>query len=229
MRILIVEDNVTYAGLVAARLAQSGFDADLANSVGEAKRAIARMDYAAILLDLGLPDQNGTTLLQDMRAHGDSTPVLIVTARNSLKDRIDGLHDGADDYLAKPFSMDELVARLHALLRRPSSLLGQVLSAGNVSLDVENRQLSIDGRIQSVRQRETAILELLMRRKGNTVTRRVLQDQLFGADGEQDSNTVDVYIHRLRTQLTEAGATVKIHTIRGVGYVMSEDKSEQSG
>jgi DNA-binding response OmpR family regulator len=223
MRVLIVEDNVTYAGLVAARLAQSGFDSDQASSVREAKHAISQMEYAAILLDLGLPDQDGATLLHDLRSQGDSTPVLIVTARNSLRDRIKGLREGADDYLAKPFSMDELIARLHALLRRPSNLLGQVLSAGNVSLDVESRQLMVNGQVQLFRLREMTVLELLMRHKGSAVARRIFENQLFGISGEQDSNTVDVYIHRLRTQLADAGASVKIHTIRGVGYMMSDD------
>ena len=228
MRILIVEDNVTYAGLIAAWLVQSGFDSDQAGTVREAKHAISKMDYAAILLDLGLPDQDGAALLHDLRSQGNATPVLIVSARNSLQDRVKGLREGADDYLAKPFSMDELVARLRALLRRPSNLLGQLLVAGNVSLDIQNRELRIHGHVQpSFPVREMVMLELLIRHKGSVVSRRFFEDQLFGIDGEQSSNAVDVYIHRLRRLLVDAGATVKVHTIRGVGFIMSEDTAER--
>ena len=222
MRILIVEDNVTFASLVADQLAQSGFNSDCANSVMEAKHAISMMDYSAILLDLGLPDQDGTELLRDLRSCANSTPVLIVSARGGLRDRVKGLHDGADDYLTKPFSMDELVARLHALLRRPRQRLGKILSAGNVSLDVENRQLSIESTVRLFPSRALDILELLLVRKGNAVPRRIFEHHLFGLDGEQDINTLDVHIHRIRRQLVDAGATVEIHTIRGVGYMMTE-------
>jgi DNA-binding response OmpR family regulator len=230
MRILIVEDNAPFAGLVAESLARSGLDSDRAGSVQEAKGAIANMDYAAVLLDLGLPDGDGVTLLQELRSHGNPTPVLIMTARNNLKDCIGRLREGADDYLAKPFAMEELVARVGALLRRPGNLLGLILSVGNVSLDVANRQLTIDEHIQlSFRTREMTLLELLMRHKGRVVTRRVFEDQLFGIAGEQESNAVDVYMHRLRSQLGDAGANVKIHTIRGIGFILSETASARTG
>lgn len=220
MRVLIVEDNNAFAQLVAERMAQSGFDSDKALSVKQAEEAIESVDYAAIVLDLGLPDSDGLTLLRNLRNRGDATPVLITTARNSLEDRVRGLREGADDYLAKPFSIDELIARLHALLRRPGTLLGHVLKAGNISLDSDSHQVNVGDRVQPMRLRETVVLELLMRHKGNVVPRRYFEDQLFGIAGEQESNTVDVYIHRLRKQLDDAGATVQIHTIRGVGYML---------
>jgi DNA-binding response OmpR family regulator len=228
MRVLIVEDNKAFAGLVAARLEQSGIESDQTGSVEQAERAIASVDYAAIILDLGLPDRDGLGLLRDLRLRGDATPVLLMTARNSLEDRVRGLREGADDYLAKPFSIDELIARLRALMRRPGKLLGQVLSAGNVTLDIEHHQVNVDDKVQAFRLRETVVLEILMRHKSNVVPRRYFEDQLFGLEGEQDSNTVDVYVHRLRKQLTDAGATVTIHTIRGVGYMMAEDKGSQT-
>ena len=227
MRVLIVEDNSTYADLVAVHLSRSGFDSDQAHSVAQAKAATSRLKYAAIILDLGLPDQDGMTLLRDLRSDGDTTPILIVTARRSLEDRVIGLSDGADDYLTKPFSMDELTARLHALLRRPGVLLSNHLLAGNVALDYPNRQLTVGGRVQPARVRELTVLEILMRCKGRVVTRRALEDQLFGLAGNQDTKAIDVYMHRLRRQLIDAGATVTIHNIRGVGYMMSEDRIEQ--
>jgi DNA-binding response OmpR family regulator len=227
MRVLIVEDNTAFAGLVAGRLQQSGIESDQTDSFEKAERAIATVDYAAIILDLGLPDRDGLGLLRDLRSRGDSTPVLITTARNGLEDRVRGLREGADDYLAKPFSVDELLARLQALLRRPGKLLSQVMSAGNVTLDIEHHQVNVGDKVQAFRLRETVVLEILMRHRGSVVPRRYFEDQLFGMSGEQDSNTVDVYVHRLRKQLDDAGATVKIHTIRGVGYMLADDKGTQ--
>ncbi|MBV8393325.1 MAG: response regulator transcription factor [Alphaproteobacteria bacterium] len=229
MRVLIVEDNRAFAELVARRLADSGFDSDRAISVEQAEEAIKAVDYAAVVLDLGLPDKDGLELLRGLRSRNDSTPVLITTARNGLDDRVRGLREGADDYLAKPFSVDELVARLHALMRRPGKLLGHVLNAGNVSLDSDNHQVNVGPRVLPMRLRETVVLEILMRHKANVVPRRYFEDQLFGIEGEQDSNTVDVYIHRLRKQLEEAGATVRVHTIRGVGYMLFDDVKSVSG
>jgi DNA-binding response OmpR family regulator len=224
MRVLIIEDNASFAHLIAERLQQSGFDSDQVGSVEQAHQAIGAVDYAAIVLDLGLPDASGLVLLRELRLRGDATPVLITTARNGLEDRIKGLREGADDYLAKPFSIDELVARLHALLRRPGRLLGDVLKVGNVSLDSTHHQVNVGDRILPMRLRETIVLELLMRHKANVVPRRFFEDQLFGIEGEQDSNTIDVYIHRLRKQLDDAGATAKIHTVRGVGYMLLDYK-----
>jgi DNA-binding response OmpR family regulator len=148
-----------------------------------------------------------------------------MTGRSSLEDRVAGLREGADDYLTKPFVMDELIARLHALLRRPGRRCDQILSAGNVSLDTENHQVIVGDQMQLFRLREATVLELLLRHEGRVVQRRVFEDHLYGLSGEQDSNAIDVYVHRLRKLLTEAAATVQIHTIRGVGYMLAEDKN----
>lgn len=225
MRVLIVEDNAAFAEIVADRLARAGFDSDCMASAADAERAVAKLDYAAIILDLGLPDCDGLEVLRKLRRRGNFTPVLITTSRYGLGDRVRGLREGADAYLPKPFSIDELIARLHALLRRPGKLPAAMLSAGNVSLDVQRRQVNVGDRIQPVRLREALILELLIRHKGAVVTRRQIQDQLFGAEGAQDANTVGVYVHRLRKQLSDAGATLEVHTIRGVGYLLSEPKA----
>src|SRR4029077_4904556 len=135
MRILIVEDNSTYGHLVAQRLAQAGLDSDEVTRSLAARRASLTVRYAVVLLDLGLPDEDGIVLLRDMRSAGHTMPIMIVTARRGLEHRIQGLREGADDYLATPFSREELVARLHALLRRPGQLLVRLLTAGNVPLD----------------------------------------------------------------------------------------------
>ena len=227
MRILIVEDNSTYGHLVAQRLAQAGLDSDEVTSSLAARRAILTVRYAAVLLDLGLPDEDGIVLLRDMRSAGHTMPIMIVTARRGLEHRIQGLREGADDYLAKPFSMEELVARLHALLRRPGQLLVRPLTAGNVSLDTENRQLKVGDSVQPMRVREQEVLELLIRNSGRVVSRRRIAERLFGLRMEQDSNTLDVYVHRVRKVLADADATVKIHAIRGVGFLMSDGTGDR--
>ena len=228
MRVLIVEDNKVFASLMADRLGRSGFESDQVGTVELAEQAIATVDYAAIVLDLGLGDRDGLDLLRDLRKRGSSIPVVITSARHSLDDRVRGLREGADDYLAKPFSVDELIARLHAVMRRPGKFIGQSLYSGNVILDTESRQVRIADAVHLVRVRETLLLELLMRHTGHVVPRHYFEHQLFGHDGEHDSNTVDVYVHRLRRQLIDAGATVMIHTIRGVGYMLTELKRTSS-
>ncbi len=178
--------------------------------------------YSAVVLDLGLPDDDGLNVLREMRRRGIATPVLILTARSGLKDRVKGLQTGADDYLGKPFALEELVARLRALLRRPGNLLGLALNVGNVTLDTEARQILVAGKPQFFAAREIVILELLMRRSGRVVPRKLVEDHLFGIANDIGSNAIEVYIHRIRKQLAEAGADAQIHTVRGVGYMIVE-------
>ena len=225
MRVLLVEDNDELVSLLVKGLARSGFSADAVASAGDAAHSLAAMRYAAIVLDLGLPDQDGLSLLRSIRGRGDSTPILVLTARDGVSDRVNGLRAGADDYLVKPFAMEELVARLQALLRRPGNLLGRQLSFGNVSLETEGRQVFVDGKLRVFAARETAILEILLRRGGNVVPKRLFEGHLFGLSGDVGSNAVEVYVHRLRKMLSDCGATVKIHTVRGVGYLLSEEKA----
>jgi len=225
MRVLLVEDNAELVGLLIKGLGQAGFAADTVGTVVDANHVLATMRYAAIVLDLGLPGEDGLTLLRDLRRRADSTPVLILTARDGVNDRVNGLREGADDYLPKPFAMEELVARLQALLRRPGNLLGKLVSFGNVALDTEGRQVFVAGASRTFPARETAVLEILLRRGGNVAPKRLFEDHLFGLSGEVGSNAVEVYVHRLRKMLADAGASVKIHTVRGVGYLMAEDKA----
>jgi DNA-binding response OmpR family regulator len=224
MRLLIVEDNDELAGLVGRGLRSAGYDSDCFHTAGEARIALTTTSYAALILDLGLPDGDGLAILRELRHRNDSIPVLVLTARGGLHDRVTGLRDGADDYLVKPFALEELVARLEAQLRRPGQLLGSVLSAGNLQFDTRNRQCAIDGAARVLSSRETAVLEILMRSKGRVVSKRQVEDSIFGLSEEVGSNAMEVYVHRLRKQLAEMGAQAQIHTIRGVGYLITEEK-----
>src|SRR5260370_18819926 len=214
MRVLLVEDNQDLVSLLIKGLAKGGLAADSVGTVGDALHVLATMRYAAIVLDLGLPDEDGLSLLREIRRRGDSTPVLVLTARDGVTDRVTGLREGADDYIAKPFAMEELVARLQALLRRPGNLLGKRLTFGNVALDTEGRQVIVDGAVKAFPARETAVRAILPRRSGNGPPKRLSDDDLFGLSGDVGSNAVEVYVHRLRKMLADAGATVKIHTVR---------------
>jgi DNA-binding response OmpR family regulator len=225
MRLLVVEDNAELAELLAKGLRTAGFEVDRLGTASEAEVALDTIRYAALVLDLGLPDGDGTALLRELRCRRkDSIPVLVLTARSGVQDRVNGLRNGADDYLIKPFAFDELVARIEALLRRPGQILGNSLRLANVMLDSKSRQVTIDAKPQALSPRETAVLEILLRRKCNVVAKKLVEDQIFGLEGDVASNAVEVYVHRLRKQLADRGAKVKIHTVRGVGYLMSEDK-----
>ena len=226
MRVLLVEDSQELVALLKKGLVRGGFSADSVGTVADAEHALSTMNYAAVVLDRGLPDSDGLALLREMRRRGDATPVLVLTARDGVSDRVVGLREGADDYMVKPFAMEELIARLQALLRRSDTLLGRRLTFGNVSLDTEGRQVFIEGSVRAFPARETAVLEILLRRGGNVAPKRLFEDHLFGLSGDVGSNAVEVYVHRLRKMLADAGAAVKIHTVRGVGYLMAEDKAE---
>jgi DNA-binding response OmpR family regulator len=225
MRMLVVEDNEELAQLLAKGLGAAGFAADLAARAEDARQMLAANRYCALVLDLGLPDGDGLSVLRDLRARGESIPVLILTARGSVNDRVAGLGAGADDYLVKPFAFEELVARLRALLRRPGAMLGKTLVMGNVTFDVESRQIYISGQPHLFSARETAVLEILLRRGGRVTPKKFVEDHLFGLSGDVGSNAVEVYVHRLRKQLSQAAANLEIHTIRGVGYVLNEAKA----
>jgi DNA-binding response OmpR family regulator len=224
MRLLVVEDNAELAELVAKGLRSAGYDADILSSADEAANVLRTTFYAALILDLGLPDGDGLELLRELRHRNNPIPVLVLTARGGLRDRVLGLRSGADDYLVKPFALEELVARLEAQLRRPGQLLGSSLRIANLEFDTINRQASIDEQPQMLSARETAVLELLMRGKGRVVSKKQVEDHIFGHSGEVASNAVEVYVHRLRKQLAERGARVQVHTIRGVGYLIAEEK-----
>jgi two-component system response regulator TctD len=224
MRILIVEDNAELAGLIVEGLRAAGYVTDRVMTAADARHVLAAVRYGAIILDLGLPDDDGLAVLRDLRSRKDAIPVLVLTARAGVHDRVAGLRAGADDYLIKPFAFEELLARLEALLRRPRQMIDTVLSVANLTFDTEGKQAFIDDEPQVLSARESAVLEILLRRKGRVVPKKTVEDQLFGLGGEGSANAVEVYVHRLRKQLVDGGATAQIHTIRGVGYMISEAK-----
>lgn len=224
MRILIVEDEDRIVEILTAALRKAGFTVDAAGTAADAGEALAAIPYDAVILDLGLPDGDGLDVLAAARADGGTAPVLILTARDAVEDRVLGLDSGADDYLVKPFATAELVARVKALLRRPGGALGAVLTAGNVTLDTIGRDAKVDDRPVSLSRREIAILEHLMRRLGRVVPRGVLEEKLYGIEEEVDSNAIPVHVHHLRRKLLENGAAAEIHTVRGIGYMLAEPK-----
>jgi DNA-binding response OmpR family regulator len=224
MALLLIEDNERLAGLLKQGLERTGFRVDVIDTATDAIEALAAIKFEVVILDLGLPDEDGLSVLKTMRQRGDMTPVIVMTARGSLRERVEGLDSGADDYLVKPVALEELVARINALLRRPGNLLGTALRLGNLTLDTAGRQVFIDERAEIFGSRELAILEHLLRRSGRVIPKKFLENSLYGLGEEISSNAVEVYVHRLRKRLADVGANVLVHTVRGVGYMISEAK-----
>lgn len=221
MRLLVVEDEPALAGLLREGLHAAGFAVDSAVTLAEAHACLQAARYDTVVLDLGLGDACGLTLLRHLRGRGDSTPVLILTARDAPEDRVTGLDTGADDYVIKPFHMNELVSRIRALLRRPNAALGVKLSLGTLQLDTVARTAQVEQAPLPLSARETALLELLLRRAGRVVAREALDQGLYGMDRPTTPNAMEVLVHRLRKRLHDAGANVVIHTLRGVGYLLA--------
>ncbi len=221
MHILLVEDDPTLRQLVSRNLGAQGFAVDTAATIAEARHALDVGSFDAVLLDLTLPDGDGIQFLKQLRAQRNSVPVIAVTARDGVDDRVAGLNLGADDYVVKPFATEELVARMRAVLRRPIEALGLRLEVGNVELDPAAGAVSVAGRGVSVPRKELAILELLMRRAGRVVARGILEQSVYSLGEEIGSNAMDANISRLRRRLTEAEAAITIHAVRGVGYMLA--------
>jgi DNA-binding response OmpR family regulator len=193
---------------------------DHISTLADAEEAVAVNAYAAILLDRRLPDGDGLTLIPKLRTGGVGVPVIVLTARGELADRVAGLNIGADDYLGKPFAVEELLARLRAVLRRPADLPSEIIRLGRLSFDAGNREASVGGRPLDLPRRELLVLETLLRRMGRTVARASLEDAVYSIDDEIQSNALDTHISRLRRKLSEARAGIEIHAIRGVGYLL---------
>jgi len=222
MRLLLVEDETRLASSLQQRLTREGFAVDHVGNAREADAGLATVPYDAAVIDLRLPDGDGLDLIARVRARGVSLPILVLTARDAVSDRVAGLDAGADDYLVKPFATAELVARIKALLRRPGGALGTVLTAGRLALDTTARQANVDNRPLSLSRQQVALLEQLLRRLGQVVPREVLGDKLYAFDHIPESNPIPVHVHNLRRQLTMAQAGVAIHTVRGIGYLLVE-------
>ena len=220
VRILIVEDELEMVELLKTALGRHDFIADGLPSLALAQEAIDMIPYDLILLDRKLEDGDGATLIAFIRRRRPHTPTIVISARGSTTDRTEGPNLGADDYLPKPFTVDELVARMRAVLRRPNHVETAPLSMGNVSLDQEHNEVLVGGAALPLPRREYLVLESLMRRSGRTVRRTSLEDEVYGADDEIQSNSLEAHISRLRRKLVEAGSTVVIHPVRGVGYLL---------
>jgi DNA-binding response OmpR family regulator len=222
MRVLIIEDHQRLARLVVAGLSGSGIGADAFATAEEGLSAMRSIAYDALVLDLGLPDRDGLDIIAELRAAGSRVPILILTARDGIDERVAGLDRGADDYLLKPFAMKELAARLRALLRRPGGPLGTTINIANMSLDTAVRQVKVDGQVVAISRRELDALEILMRRAEQVVSKRVLEDSIYGLSDEVTPNTIEALVSRLRRRLEALHAGVSIHTLRGVGYLLKE-------
>ncbi|ODT07465.1 MAG: DNA-binding response regulator [Mesorhizobium sp. SCN 65-20] len=222
MRILLVEDEPELASALRTALRRHDMVVDHASSLLEAEDYAEAEGYDAILLDRQLPDGDGLTLVPKLRGRGNATPVLVLTARSDTSDKVDGLDMGADDYLAKPFAFEELLARLRALLRRPANVQTQVIRAGDLAFDFGHREVSVRGEPMTLPRRELLVLEALLKRTGRMVQRTSLMEAVFGLDDEIQSNALDTHVSRLRRKLAEAACGVEINGVRGVGYLLRE-------
>jgi DNA-binding response OmpR family regulator len=218
MRILLIEDQAELAHLVAANLRRSGFAVDEVGLAEDARAALETTSYDIVLLDLRLPDGDGFEIIRCMRRRRDSTPIIVLTAKDRLADRVEGLNLGADDYLVKPFAHEELLARVHAVLRRPRAAREPELSLANVRLAVESGEVTIGSEQLEVPRRELAVMRMLMRRAGHVVSRDALENGIYDFGHEIESNALEAAISRLRKRLMGAGANVEIQGMRGRGY-----------
>lgn len=218
MKILLVEDDPTLGEAVVLATRQAGFAVDWTRDGVQAENALADFTYDAMLLDLGLPRREGLEVLRNLRKRGASLPVMILTARDTVEDRVRGLDAGADDYLLKPFSLDELLARLRALLRRAHGVADTRIRMGRLCFDSVKRQASVGESPLALSAREVEVLEILLNHAGRVAAKEAIADRLAGWDEGVGDNAVEVYIHRLRRKLEGSG--VSIRTLRGLGYLL---------
>jgi DNA-binding response OmpR family regulator len=221
MRLLLVEDDLMIGESLRRALRQAGYAVDWVRDGHAADGTLASERFDLVLLDLGLPERDGMEVLQAQRSRGDRTPVIVLTARDELASRVQGLDAGADDYVVKPFELDELLARIRAVVRRQSGRAEPAIEVGGVRLDPSTREVSRDGVALALSAREYAVLEALMLRPGAILSRAQLEDRLYGWGEELESNAISVYVHQLRRKLGEGF----IHTVRGVGYYIGAPKA----
>ena len=216
MRILLAEDEPVLADQIKSVMKTEGRVVDVAPNGRDAQFLAETEPYDMIILDIGLPERDGLTVLKDLRAGGIDTPVLILTARNDWSDRVDGLDAGADDYLAKPFHMPELSARVRALLRRKAGQTNPMFRKDEVNFDTRTNQVSVEGIPVNLTAQEVAVLSYLFHNSGRLVSRTELSEHIYQFDGDRDSNTIAVFVNRLRKKL----GNDLIETVRGRGYVI---------
>ncbi|RCS23567.1 DNA-binding response regulator [Phyllobacterium salinisoli] len=223
MRLLLIEDEKELAIALSGALGKHGIVTDHTMHLADAVELTRQNVYDAILLDRRLPDGEGLTFIPELRRAGTDTPIIVLTARNEPMERVEGLNVGADDYLGKPFLVEELVARVRAVLRRPSSLAEPGIVAGRMMVDPLNLNVTIDSTPIDLPRRELLVLVALAKRKDKTVLRSTLEAAVYNYEEEIQSNALDAHISRLRKRLLDAGAGVAIHAIRGVGYLLREE------
>lgn len=218
MKILIVEDDPRLSRFLKQGLTENSYTVAVARTCVEASDALAESHFDAIVLDLTLPDGDGLDLITEWRASGFNEPVLILSARDGLNDRIRGLNLGADDYLPKPFSLEELLARLRALFRRQSSSKQTVLERNGIRLDLLGRIVTVNGKPVDLTGREYALLEVFMQNAGRVLTRTLISERIWSSHFDVDTNLLDVYMSRVRNKLEAAAERAVFKTVRGIGY-----------
>jgi DNA-binding response OmpR family regulator len=222
MRILLIEDELRLAESLRAVLERERFTVDHVVGLEAAREAIRLAPFELALLDRTLPDGEGLSLLPFLRARSPGIHVIVLSARNGVNDRVAGLDGGADDYLTKPFSIDEMLARIRAVRRRPVKMVSARISAGSLVFDLAHEDVDVNGLRIDLPRRELRVLATLIKHRGRTVQREALENAVFGFDDEIQSNTLDSHVSRLRRRLNAAGARIEIHAIRGVGYLLRE-------
>jgi len=218
MRVLLVEDEEKVARFVRQAMEEQGFTVDLQSHGDDAYAAAMTQQYDVIVLDIMLPGRDGLSILRQLRERGHETPVILLTARGELNERLEGLSLGADDYIGKPFYVEELIARIHAVTRRASGETQSILQAGDLSVNLLTREVTLGGEPVELTQREFSVLEYLMRSRGRVLTRTQMLEHVWGYDFDPESNVVDVYVRRVRRKLDPRGDRGFIDTVRGVGY-----------
>jgi two-component system OmpR family response regulator len=221
MRLLVLEDNRALSEAICTHLTAHDYAVDPAFTIEEAKLALKVAAYDAALFDLNLPDGDGIDLLRQLREKGSLIPVIIMTARDQISDRIRGLESGADDYLTKPFDLNEMIARLHSVLRRYEGQPSPSVSLGRFKVDKQNHRVLISGIDAELTAKEWAVFEKLIARPNSVISRGQLEESLYSFNDEVGSNTIEVYISRIRRKLGKE----TVSTIRGIGYIFNEDKS----
>jgi two-component system response regulator PhoP len=223
MRILVVEDELVIGEQIKKFLADKGFAVDTVSTGNDGYFLAKEYPVDAAIIDIGLPDFSGIELIKRLRKENVSIPILILTARSRWQEKVEGLETGADDYLVKPFHYEELLARLNALIRRSGGRAHPVLTHGNIELDTVSQQVTVAGEKLELTAFEYKVLEYLMFRKGEVVSKSVLTDHIYDEDFDRDSNVIEVFIGRLRKKLDPEGVTKPIETLRGRGYRISAD------
>ncbi|MBA4752167.1 MAG: response regulator transcription factor [Sphingopyxis sp.] len=220
MRILLVEDEAEFAEALRGALERDRFTVDWVASLSLASEASRSGVHELVLLDRTLPDGDGLSLIPQLRSDTPGVPIIVLSARGEPSDRVTGLDDGADDYLVKPFDLDEMFARIRAVQRRPAEVTVDEIVVGELAFDMAFGEARVHGKRLDLQRREVAVLTALLRRRGRTVLRESLEAAVYGFDDMIQSNTLDSHISRLRKKLGNAGARVEIHTVRGVGYLL---------